>query len=489
MSTPPDVEDLIVHHSDSLREALECIDQTAQGICFVVDTGGRLVGVATDGDIRRGLLEGADLSDHIQSVMETDFVSLPVTTDEKDIQSRLSSKIRHIPLLDEDGRPVDYACRSKYRSIPIMEPHLGGNELSYVTECVETSWISSQGRFVEKFEDMVAEYCGVPYALAVSNGTVALHLALEALGIGEGDEVIVPDFTFAASINAILHAGATPVLVDIREDTWLLDPEATSEAITDRTKAIMPVHLYGQPCNMDEIVRIADENGLYIVEDAAEAIGSLYHGEHVGNIGDVGTFSFYGNKTITTGEGGMVLFQDEETYQYAAQLRDHGMSSSQRYWHDEVGYNYRMTNMQAAVGVAQLERIDEIVERKIQIGERYRRELSGVEGLTLPVNIDGRKNTYWLFTAVLKDEIHIERDELISKMKMNGIDLRPVFYPLHEMPPYQKYGSSHFKVSSYISYNGVSFPSSTKLRNYEISNICEALKSSLEANRIMGITK
>lgn len=486
---PPDIEDLIVHHSDSLREALECIDQTAQGICFVVDTAGRLVGVATDGDIRRGLLEGADLADEIQSVMETDYVSLPATTDDKDIQSRLSSKIRHIPLLDEDGRPVDYACRSKYRSIPIMEPHLGGNELSYVTECVETSWISSQGRFVEKFEHMVAEYCGAPYALAVSNGTVALHLALEALGIGEGDEVIVPDFTFAASINAILHAGATPVLVDIREDTWLLDPEATSDAVTDRTKAIMPVHLYGQPCDMKAISRIAREHDLSIVEDAAEAIGSLYQGEHVGSIGDAGTFSFYGNKTITTGEGGMVLFQEEETYQYAAQLRDHGMSPSQRYWHDEVGYNYRMTNMQAAVGVAQMERIDEIVERKVQIGEQYRRELSGVEGLTLPANIDGRKNTYWLFTAVLGDEHHVGRDALISKMKKNGIDLRPVFYPLHEMPPYQKYGSSQFEVSSYVSYSGVSFPSSVKLSRYEIENICQSFRSSLEAKQIMSMTK
>jgi perosamine synthetase len=411
--------------------------------------------------------------------METDFVSLPATTDERDIQSRLSSKVRHIPLLDEDGRPVDYACRSKYRSIPIMEPHLGGNELSYVTECVETSWISSQGRFVEEFEHMVAEYCGTPYALAVSNGTVALHLALEALGIGEGDEVIVPDFTFAASINAILHAGATPVLVDIRKDTWLLDPEATSEAVTERTKAIMPVHLYGQPCNMETITRIAREHDLFIVEDAAEAIGSLYRGEHVGSIGDVGTFSFYGNKTITTGEGGMVLFQDEETYQRAAQLRDHGMSPSRRYWHDEVGYNYRMTNMQAAVGVAQMERIDEIVERKVQIGEKYRRQLSDVEELKMPAKLDDRKNTYWLFTAVLGDDTQIERDTLISKMKKNGIDLRPVFYPLHEMPPYKEYGYGVFGNAEKTSEGGVSFPSSVTLSSNDIDEICNIFRSYL----------
>jgi perosamine synthetase len=486
MSTPPTLTDLIVRQSASIRQALECIDDNAQGICFVTDPDGQLVGVATDGDIRRGLLSGSELDDTISTVMQTDFVSLPVSAEEETTQSRLSSRIRVIPLVDDDGRPVDYASRSKHRRIPIMEPNLGGNELAYVTECVETNWISSQGRFVEEFEDAVAAYTDAPYALAVSNGTVALHLALETFGIGEGDEVIVPDLTFAASVNAILHAGATPVLVDVDEASWGLDPEVVVDAVTERTRAIMPVHLYGQPCDMDALTEIAWSHDLLVIEDAAEAIGSTYRGRKVGSIGDAGCFSFFGNKTITTGEGGMVLFQERDAYERAAQLRDHGMSLSRRYWHEQVGFNYRMTNLQAAIGKAQMERIDTIVGRKMEIAELYARQLCDVNVLTLPTEFDDRTNTHWLFTALLSEDASVDRDPLITKLKQNGIDFRPVFYPLHEMPIYEDYGHGSLQRATRIGHRGISFPSSVTLSDDTILEISQTFRSVLRTTETVA---
>ena len=477
MSPPSSLSNFLVEESDSIRTALQKIDSNAQGICIVVDENGVLSGVATDGDIRRGLLSGAELEDPVITVAERDCVSAPVSATDKEVQGLLSPSVQLIPLLNDEGHPVDYLSPSKNRRFPIMEPYLGGNELAYVTECVETNWISSQGKFVDQFENAISTYVGAPYAVAVSNGTVALHLALEAFEIGQGDEVIVPDLTFAASVNSILHAGATPVLVDICEDTWSIDPTAIEDAITEDTKAIMPVHLYGQPCDMDRISAIAKKYDLRVIEDAAEAIGSTHRGEPVGAIGDAGCFSFFGNKTVTTGEGGIVLFKDEQVYQRAVQLRDHGMSPSKRYWHEYVGYNYRMTNLQAAVGVAQMERIDEIIERKIEIGELYKKNLNTVDGITLPVEIDDRTNTHWLFTALIDKEFGINRHELIGKMKQNGIDLRPVFYPLHEMPVYKEYGRGSYDQATKIAYHGISFPSSLTLSDKDIEEISNVFKS------------
>ena len=483
MNTSSTLDAFLVSESDSVRVALKVIDSNAQGICIVVDENGRLSGVATDGDIRRGLLGGVELEDPVITVAERDCVSAPVSATDKEIQGLLSSSVQLIPLVDDNERPVDYFSRSKNRRFPIMEPYLGGNELAYVSECVETNWISSQGRFVDQFENAVSDYVGAPYAVAVSNGTVALHLALEAFGIGQGDEVIVPDLTFAASVNAILHAGATPVLADIREDTWLIDPAAIENAITERTKAIMPVHLYGQPCNMGRISAIAEEHNLRVIEDAAEAIGSTYRDQPVGAIGDAGCFSFFGNKTVTTGEGGIVLFQDEQVYQRAVQLRDHGMSPSKRYWHEHVGYNYRMTNLQAAVGVAQMERIDEIIERKIEMGELYRKHFQSLGSVRLPLKLEDRTNTHWLFTALIDKSLEIGRQELISKMEQNGIDLRPVFYPLHEMPIYEEYAHGSYYRATEVAYHGISFPSSLTLSDRDIEEICNVFKSVLRTRK------
>jgi perosamine synthetase len=265
--------------------------------------------------------------------------------------------------------------------IPIMEPDLSGNEKEYLIDAVDSGWVSSKGKYVDQFENDLAIFHNVDFALAVSNGTVALHLALVSLGIGSGDEVIVPNLTFASSVNSIIHAGASPVLADVNAETYNIDCENLEKYITPKTKAIMPVHLYGNPCDMDEIHQIAKKHHLLVIEDNAEGLGSKYRGKLTGTFGDAGTFSFFGNKTITTGEGGAIIFQDKKAYEHAKVLRDHGMSPAKRYWHEYIGFNYRLTNIQAAIGCAQLERISDFLENKKAIVERYMIGLSSIKSI------------------------------------------------------------------------------------------------------------
>ncbi len=481
----PTIDQLIAKKTDSLETVLKIIDASAQGICFVVDQTQKLVGILTDGDIRRAFMNRITLSTKAGEVMNTNFTSRPIDTPREELLKLLDHRIRHIPLVNGNNQPVDYACIHRYNRFPVSEPELGGNELEYVTNCIKTNWISSAGKYVRDFEKMVAEYCNVPYAAAVSNGTVALHLALDALGIGEGDEVIVPDLTFAASINAIIYCGATPVIVDIDQTTWNICPKATERAITPKTKAIMPVHLYGLPADMDAIGALAKKHNLRIVEDAAEAIGSIYKGKKAGSMSDVATFSFYGNKTITTGEGGMVLFKDEETYKKAVVLRDHGMDKNKRYWHNFVGYNYRLTNLQAAIGVAQMERVEDIVARKIELGKLYNEGLKDISEFQLPASFKDITNTYWLYTIVLNDNCDLDRDTLIGKLQQNGIETRPVFYPLHEMPPYQQYiRDEKYPVADRVSKRGICLPSYLSLQPSEIAFICGVLKKQVSLVRL-----
>lgn len=484
MKRIPTLSEMVVASTESLRKAIEVIDSNAQGICFVVD-GDNLLGVLTDGDIRRLLLSSVSLEQCVTEHMHTDIVTLDADADNETIQQALTDKIRHIPILDQNGILVDYASRYRYRHIPLAEPRLDGNELAYVTDCISTNWISSQGKYVNQFEDMFSEYTCGNEAIAVSNGTVALHLALEALGVGNGDEVIVPDFTFAASVNAILHAGATPVLVDVDIETWTIDVREIEKAITNKTKAIMPVHLYGHPCDMDAIMRVANAHSLFVIEDCAEAVGSYYRDKHVGGFGDAATFSFFGNKTITTGEGGMVLFRDKTVASRARKLRDHGMSPDKRYWHDVIGYNYRLTNIQAAIGVAQMERIDYFVKHKRDLANAYHRALGSIEEIRLPSEAEWARSSYWLYTILLNDDIQIERDDLIQRLLMNGIEARPVFRPMHVMPPYSPFcGKQSFVNTELISRRGISLPSASTITESQIQEIASIIKSNLRTRKL-----
>ncbi|MCR4335281.1 MAG: DegT/DnrJ/EryC1/StrS family aminotransferase [archaeon] len=359
--------------------------------------------------------------------------------------------------------------------IPISKPFLEGNELKYVTEAVESNWVSSIGKYIPLFEESFASFIGSNFGVAVSNGTVALHLGLEALGIGKGDEVIVPDLTFVASPNSIIYTGAKPVFADVSKENWNIDPEAIREKITKKTKAIMPVHLYGAPCKMDEIMEIAVENDLKVIEDCAESHGAEFNGKKLGSFGDCGTFSFYGNKIMTSGEGGIVTTNNEELAEKMMLLRDHAMSKKKRYWHEIVGFNYRITNLQAALGLAQTEKINFFIERRDKIAEKYNSLLKDVKGITLQKEIPNSKNVCWLYSVLIEDEFGKSRNEVMKLLAEKGIDSRPFFYPCHTMPPYLKKES--FPVSENLSLKGMNLPTFIGLKDEEIEFIADTIIS------------
>ena len=359
--------------------------------------------------------------------------------------------------------------------IPIAEPCLGEEELSNVTEAVKSGWISSKGKFIEAFEENFARYCGVKYGVATSNGTVALHLALKALEVRKNDEIIVPTLAFIAVANAVTYCNAKPVFVDSHSEYWCIDPDKIEEKITPKTKAIIPVHLYGHPCDMNAVMDIAEDHNLYVVEDAAEAHGAEYKGKKVGGLGDISIFSFYGNKIVTTGEGGMCLTNNEELYEKMRILRDHGMNPNKRYWHDVIGFNYRMTNLQAAVGVAQLEKLDEFIKRKREIARTYNSLLNEVKGIILPPEMPWAKNVYWMYSILIEDDFKLTRDQLMDKLEENEIETRPFFYPIHIMPPYKS--DIEFPVAKRISRRGINLPSAVTLKEEDIKKIVEIIAS------------
>jgi perosamine synthetase len=360
--------------------------------------------------------------------------------------------------------------------IPVAAPALVGNEKKYVLDCLDSNWISSNGKYIEQFETGFTDFCGVKHALSCTNGTVALHLALLALGVGPGDEVIVPTLTYIATANAVSYCSAKPVFVDSEPETWNLAPELLEEKISPRTKAIIVVHLYGHPGNMDPIMTLAHKYGISVVEDAAEAHGAEYKGIRVGSIGDIATFSFYGNKIITTGEGGMVTTNDDHLAARVKQLKGQGVDPTQRYWFPIIGYNYRMTNIAAAIGLAQLEKADWHIQRRREVARWYLEELASIEGLQLPVEKSWVKNVYWMFSVVFTDQIDSERDEIIERMKMQGIETRPFFYPMHVLPPYIEIAKGNqFPVADALSTRGINLPSWAGLTRENVKYISNSL--------------
>lgn len=355
--------------------------------------------------------------------------------------------------------------------IPIYRPSLDGEEKKYVNECLDSSWISSKGYFVSEFEKEFAAYTDVKYSSTVCNGTVALHLALIALGIGPGDEVIVPTLTYIASVNAISYTGATPVFVDSLEDTWQVDPEDIRRKLTAKTKAIMAVHLYGHPCDMDELISIAKKHSLFLVEDCAEAFGSLYRGKHVGSFGDIATYSFFGNKTITTGEGGMIVTNDETLFDRAVHFKGQGLAQHRQYWHDVIGYNYRMTNICAAIGLAQLERADDLLARKREIASFYRSSFADLP-VTFHEERGDIRHSYWMCSILV--ERPSLRDSLREALEAAGIETRPVFYPIHTMPMYAKRFQRH-PIAENIGWRGINLPSWPGLTEMQLQDITSCI--------------
>lgn len=363
---------------------------------------------------------------------------------------------------------------TQYR-IPVYQPWLCGNEERYVLDCLRSGWISSKGQYIAAFEDRFAEFIGVRHALSVCNGTVALHVALAALGIGPGDEVIVPTFTYIAPVNAVVYCGATPVFVDADPDTWQLDPNDVYRRITPKTKAIIVVHLYGHPAEMNALTTLAQEHGLFIVEDCAEAFGATYQGKHVGTFGDIATFSFYGNKTITTGEGGMVTTNDDMLAERIRRLKGQGLAPYREYWHDIIGYNYRMTNVAAAIGLAQLENASLFLDRKRTIAQRYRHLLADTH-LVFQHESPEVQHSWWMISVLAPTAQ--ERDYLRQALARHGIETRPTFYPVHTMPMYSHRYERH-RVAESLGLRGINLPSYPSLRDEQIEEICHVLRNAL----------
>jgi perosamine synthetase len=347
-----------------------------------------------------------------------------------------------------------------------------GNERKYVLECLDSTWISSKGSFIQEFERRFAQHIGIQHAASVCNGTVALHVALVALGIGPGMEVIVPTLTYVASVNAIAYTGAVPVFVDSLDSTWQMNPDDVRRKITPRTRAILAVHLYGHPCDMNALVSIAKEHDLLLIEDCAESFGSLYEGRPTGTFGDVSTFSFFGNKTITTGEGGMVVTNDETMYQRVSHFKGQGLAKYREYWHDVIGYNYRMTNICAAIGLAQLEQAETFVSKKRQIALWYAEDLAD-SPVVFHKAIGNVLHTHWMCSILVHQPS--QRDLLRAKLAAAGIETRPLFYPVHTMPMYSQSFQKH-PVAESLGWRGINLPSYPDLTRDQVSEISSIIR-------------
>jgi len=474
----PTVEKLLVLESRPLRQALEVIDATAQGLCFVVDDSGRMTGMLTDGDIRRALLGGANLQVPVRQVMRREFVRLPVGSSAETIQEALTSKIRVVPLLAEGGRPIDYASHYRVNAIELARPSFNGNELAYATDCIKSGQIATRGEYTERFEGAVAEYVHAPFAVAASSGSAALELALLALEIGSGDDVIVPAFASSAVAERVLGLGAVPVFVDVDPQSWTLNVADVAAALSARSKAIIAVHVYGQVCDMDPLRALATKHGLAVIEDASDAFGARYKDESIGSHSDAAVFDFGEAKAPTTGAGGMVVFHDRLRHDRAKMVRDQGRDShdSLSYW--LAGSNCHLTNIQAAIGLAQVEQAAAIVEGKRRVADAYTRRLRELDGIELPGQPPTTFNVSSPYTVLVNEHSRVTRAELAERLRYNGIDSHSALVSLHLMPSYQKHAAGRkCPVSARLSEMVLCLPSDPSMSDEEIEIVCRSFES------------
>jgi perosamine synthetase len=368
--------------------------------------------------------------------------------------------------------------------IPVNEPLMTGNEKKYLIDCIDTGWISSEGPYVKQFEEQFSTCVGRRYGIAVCNGTAAIDVAIEALGIGMDDEIIMPTFTIISCISHVVRIGAKPVLVDSDPLTWNMDVAKIEEKITIRTKAIMVVHIYGLPVDMDPVIAIANKYGLMIIEDAAEAHGQTYRGRPCGSFGDISTFSFYPNKHVTTGEGGMIVTDSSQLFEKCCSLRNLCFKPEQRFVHDKLGWNFRMTNLQAALGVAQLEQLTGFVERKRHMGRLYTQLLTGVSGIQLPLPYtEYAENIYWVYPLVIDESVEFDAKEAMTRLGKLGIGTRPFFWPMHEQPVLRNmglFGEERHPVAERIARRGFYIPSGIALTNQQIEQSAAAVREILQ---------
>ena len=474
------MEITLVDPNFSIVESNNILENSKIGMVFVVEDE-KLLGCVTAGDIRRALLNGAKNNSPISTAMNVKFVYLTQDSSPTEIHNAFTPGIKYVPLLDASGRLLDLVAKDSYEFIPLSEPNIGALEKQLVNETLDSNWISSTGNFVTEFESKFANYIGSSNCVTVSNGTVGLVLALKAFGVGIGDEVIVPSLTFGATANAVLQVGGIPIFVDIDPESWCMEPNLVGSAITNKTKAIIPVHLYGHAADLDKIKEVIGTREIVVIEDAAEAVGTTYKGKMVGSFSDASVFSFFANKTITTGEGGMVSFRSEEVASIARRMRSHGFSPVHKYQHDVWGSNFRLTNMQAALGVAQLERVEALVERKRLIAGWYKQTFNSLdlEGIVQPPNQDWNSSSFWLYSILLPKDVN--PTDMVAYLQTKRIESRRVFSPLHSQPYFLNDSSSKdFLHTNEIFSRGLSLPSSTKLVKSQIEKVCYSIQDFLQ---------
>lgn len=462
----------------SLRKAMELLDAIGTKVLFLEGEGG-FCGALSDSDVRRYLLSGGSIQDPAINAAETKAKVLREGYSREQMVQAFLPNIDAVPVISEADRVIDVLTRESSHLIPVCEPNLSSRERDALIGAFDSGWISSAGPFVSLFEQEFGEFLGYGYCTSTSNGTQALALAMSALQIGPGDEVIIPNLTFGATANAVIQVGAVPVLADVSPQDWNIDVFGVEKLVTPRTKAVVPVHLYGYPANMHELRALADRYSLLIIEDAAEALGSYIDNMHVGFGSDAVCFSFFGNKIITTGEGGMVAFSDQEVQRKAQLIKSHGFSKQNRYWHQEWGSNFRLTNLQAAIGVAQLSRIEELLAKKIENAKMYDDLLKpspNGDFLTQEI-MQGGRSSYWLYSVLLPEGI--DRELIMAKLRENGIETRPVFPPLDAQPAFEQFSRARYPISHAIHSRGISLPSSTGLQRSDIEFIANNLKAAV----------
>lgn len=366
--------------------------------------------------------------------------------------------------------------------IPVCEPLVTARDIELVNDALASGWISSAGKYLELFEERWSGYCGMPYGIAVSNGSTALDIAVDLLELEPGDEVIMPTFTIISPAQSVVRGGGVPVLVDSNPSTWQMDVEQIEARLTKRTRAILVVHIYGHPADMDPIMDLAEKNGLTVIEDAAEAHGAEYKVRRCGGIGHISTFSFYANKLVTTGEGGMVLVKDLRHAERARSMRNLCFQVGRRFYHEEMGYNFRLTNVQAAMGVAQLERISETIARKREIARAYDAALCGIPAIRLPVEMPWGRNVYWVYGIVLGNEHKADAVELMAHLRAKGVETRPFFLGMHEQPVFQKMGlflGERYPEAELLARRGLYLPSGLNISNEQITEVADAVRGCL----------
>ena len=496
------LKSLLISKNTNITQAMQKLDQTAENILFVVNENCKLLATLVDGDIRRGIIRGLKLTHTIERVMKTDFISINESNPNKHklaVEYMRKKMINRIPVISENGVIKDVISWTDYLShISVSEPNFAGNELKYIKECIDTKWVSSVGKYVDLFEECIANFTGSKYAVACVNGTAALQVSLRLVGVVPGDEVILPTLTFIAPVNAVRYLNADPVFMDA-DEYYNLDVEKTIQFLKEETKfekgftinkatnkritAIIPVHVFGNAVDLEPLLEICADRNIFVVEDAAESIGTSYTkdrlaGKHTGTIGSVGCFSFNGNKIITTGGGGMILTDDVVMAEKARYLTTQARDSPVYYIHDEVGYNFRLTNIQAAMGVAQLEQLPKFLQRKKEIYHTYKEKAELIAGLHIADVPEYADNNRWMIPLQIDKIVYgKDREELMAHLADNKIETRPVWWLNHKQKPYKCCRSYQIEKAEDLLANTLNIPSSVNITEDQINSVIEALSN------------